>query len=56
MTILPQQKNNEYLDEDIIHLWNCVRDEYPSTFICALVEISISSEKVLKTIIPKVLL
>lgn len=54
ITILSEQNNNEHLNRDIIHLWNCVTDEYPPTFVCALIEFSIGSETLLKTIIPKV--
>jgi len=46
--------NFEHLNEDIIHLWSSIKDEYPPEFICALVEVSICSEKLLKTITPKV--
>ncbi|XP_060847782.1 uncharacterized protein LOC132927288 [Rhopalosiphum padi] len=54
MSILPEQTNYEHLNTEIIHLWNCVKDEYPPEFVCALIEVSIGSEKLLKTIIPKI--
>ncbi|XP_022169454.1 uncharacterized protein LOC111033157 [Myzus persicae] len=53
ISVLPEQTNYEHLNEDLIHLWSCIKDEYPPEFICALVEASIGSEKLLKTIIPK---
>ncbi|XP_060859164.1 uncharacterized protein LOC132936451 [Metopolophium dirhodum] len=53
ISILPEQMNFEHLNEDIIHLWSCIKDEYPPEFLCALVEVSIRSEKLLKIIIPK---
>lgn len=53
--MLPEQTNYEHLNEDIIHLWSCIKDEYPPEFLSALVEVSIGSELLLKTIIPKVL-
>lgn len=55
ISLLPEQKNHDHLNENIIHLWSCVKDEHPSSFICALIEASIGSETLLKTIIPKVL-
>ncbi|XP_025195637.1 uncharacterized protein LOC112594842 [Melanaphis sacchari] len=51
--ILPEQTNYEHLNEEIVYLWNCIKDEYPSEYLCALVEVSIGSEKLLKRIIPK---
>lgn len=54
ISILPEQTNYEHLNEEIIHLWNSIKDEYPPEYLSALVEVSIGSEKLLKTIIPKV--
>ncbi|XP_050062718.1 uncharacterized protein LOC114128039 [Aphis gossypii] len=53
ISILPEQTNYEHLNEEIIHLWNSIKDEYPPEYLSALVEVSIGSEKLLKTIIPK---
>ncbi|VVC44804.1 Hypothetical protein CINCED_3A023342 [Cinara cedri] len=53
INILPEQTNMDHLTEDIIHLWTCVKDEYPPNFLCALVEISIGSKTLLKAAIPK---
>jgi len=55
VTTLAEQKNIEHLSGDIVHLWSCIKDEYPVNFACALIEISIGSESLLKKIIPKVL-
>ncbi|XP_025422446.1 uncharacterized protein LOC112692105 [Sipha flava] len=54
ITKLPEQKNYEQLNGDIIYLWNCIKDEYPNNFLCALIEVTIGSEKILKTILPKI--
>lgn len=55
MTLLPNQKNYEHLNEDISYLWDCVQgDKFPSKLQCELVEVSINSEELIKTIIPKV--
>lgn len=52
--MLPEQKSYEQLNGDIIYLWSCIKDEYPNNFLCALIEVTIGSEKILKTILPKV--
>lgn len=55
MTLLPNQKNYEHLNGDISNLWDRVQeDKFPSNLLCALVEISINSEALIKKIIPKV--
>lgn len=55
ITLLPEQNKYEHLNEEILHLWNCVQNDYPPNFICALVEVSISSNTLLKAIVPRVI-
>ncbi|XP_050426035.1 uncharacterized protein LOC126836554 [Adelges cooleyi] len=52
LTYIPYQKNTDHLTEDVANVWKLIKDDHPVGFISALVEVSTSSDALVKKIIP----